>query len=686
MGGAGTIVGTWVDTIITSTDGDPTHGTVLAQVTHTGALAAGEFYNQTKTISLPPSYQTHSHLFVRTDAGDAVFENSIEADNYAEASTLFDVTPTPYADLVVSSLSAPSTADSSKSMQVSWTVTNQSPHAIATTNSTEWSDQVSLASDPAGKNIVRTLGSFDHVGALAVGDSYARSGSVLIPDGMSGTFYVVVHTSGPSEFIYTDNNIAVSGPLTITLSPAPDLKPTSIVTTTPGSTQELTSANAGDKIDVTWTIQNADTLGGQATGTWYDSIHLQEVGGTHRDYTLGVFDYATPLDAGKSYTRTELVQLPSNVEGVFQLVVHTNAGFFPIFENGRSTNNVLADPQTLTLVVPPNPDLQVFSIDNAPATADAGGTVALDFTIINQADPEARGHWTDNVYISLKDHLDGSAILLGSFDNKSALMQGEKYQTSTPPLLVPKRLGGPAYLIVATNANGAVNEFPHPPNNTFVRSIFINPEPPADLVTGTVVAPDQAHDGDKITVSYTVTNKGLEPTDQTSWLDQIWLTRDKTRPNVSKGDVLLATIPHTGVLGDDPSVIAPPTSYNVTATVTLPKHISGQFYITPWSDSFDVVHKSTLLGRGNDGQVDRGERRRGSVVRHPLLARQGLFLPVRHVRGRSSHARRGLCSQQRSAAGRWRELRKLGDLQAAQGDRRDRRPPTTVLRLCDRRF
>ena len=362
-------------------------------------MAAGEFYNQTKTISLPPSYQTHSHLFVRTDAGDAVFENSIEADNYAEASTLFDVTPTPYADLVVSSLSAPSTADSSKSMQVSWTVTNQSPHAIATTNSTEWSDQVSLASDPAGKNIVRTLGSFDHVGALAVGDSYARSGSVLIPDGMSGTFYVVVHTGGPSEFIYTDNNIAVSGPLTINLSPGPDLKPTSIVTTTPGSTQELTSANAGDKIDVTWTIQNAG--GGQATGTWYDSIHLQEVGGAHRDFIVGVYDYATPLDAGRSYTRTELVQLPTNVQGIFQLVVYTNAGFFPIFESGAgaSTNNVLPDAHTLTLIVPPNPDLQVFSIDNAPATADAGGTVSLDFTIINQADPEASGHWKDYGYI-----------------------------------------------------------------------------------------------------------------------------------------------------------------------------------------------------------------------------------------------------------------------------------------------
>ena len=51
---------------------------------------------------------------------------------------------------------------------------------------------------------------------------------------------------------------------------------------------------------------------------------------------------------------------------------------------------------------------------------------------------------------------------------------------------------------------------------------------------------------------------------------------------------------HTGVLGNDPSVLSPPTSYTETTTVTLPEHISGQFYITAWSDTFDQVLKSTL--------------------------------------------------------------------------------------------
>jgi hypothetical protein len=588
--GPGT-VSTWVDSVIASPDDDPTHGSVLAQFPHTGLLSVGSSYTQSQTFPLPPGSTTHSHLFVRTDAGDVVFENGNEANNCSEAPGFFDVVPIPYADLAVSAVTADATAGSGRPLSVTWTVSNVSPHALGSTNTGQWSDLVSLATDPAGQNVVATFDSFDHIGALAVGGSYTRTASVTLPVTLpAGTYYVVVRTSGPFEFIYTDNNTAVSAsPVTVTQTPPPDLTPTRVAAVTPGSTAEVALANAGDRIDVTWTVQNAGT--GDATGLWDDVLQLRQVGGT-AVYGLGTFDYQGPLQAGRSYTRTEQVQLPAHVQGVFQVVVQTNAGFPPIFENGATANNTFADPDALTLALPPSPDLQVFSLD-APATASAGGTVALDFTVINQGTAEARGQWTDNVYLSLKNPLDGSAILLGQFGNGSALPPGQVYQTHTPTLAVPGRLGGQAYLIVAANANGAVDEFPHGDNNTLVRPITVNPEPPADLVTGNVTAPDQAFDGSTITVSYHVSNRGDAPTNVSSWTDTIWLTRDRKRPSTTKGDVLLATIPHNGKLGNDPSVLAPPTGYDVTMNVTLPKHLAGQFFLTPWSDSFDVVLKST---------------------------------------------------------------------------------------------
>ena len=91
-----------------------------------------------------------------------------------------------------------------------------------------------------------------------------------------------------------------------------------------------------------------------------------------------------------------------------------------------------------------------------------------------------------------------------------------------------------------------------------------------------------------------MTNKGLNVTDVPNWTDTIWLAHDPKRPGTSKGDVVLATLSHNGVLGNDPSVLTPPTSYTETTTVTLPSGISGQFYITAWADTFDQVLKSTF--------------------------------------------------------------------------------------------
>src|SRR5207302_2022890 len=114
-------------------------------------------------------------------------------------------------------------------LQVTWTVTNQSPNAIGTTNISAWSDSVYLASDPAGHNFVAGLGSFDHIGALAIGGSYTHTVTTnTLPDGLSGTFYVVVKTGGPYEFIYTGNDTGVGNQVVVSVTAPPDLAPTTI--------------------------------------------------------------------------------------------------------------------------------------------------------------------------------------------------------------------------------------------------------------------------------------------------------------------------------------------------------------------------------------------------------------------------------------------------------------------------
>ena len=102
--------------------------------------------------------------------------------------------PIPYADLLVTEVSPDAVAFSGQPMEVMWRVENQ---GIGLTDRANWNDTVYLATDPAGTNRIRTLGSFRHLGQLAVGAGYDRTVSVTLPEGLEGEHYIVVRTGGP---------------------------------------------------------------------------------------------------------------------------------------------------------------------------------------------------------------------------------------------------------------------------------------------------------------------------------------------------------------------------------------------------------------------------------------------------------------------------------------------------------
>ena len=83
------------------------------------------------------------------------------------------------------------------------------------------------------------------------------------PKGSTGTFYPVIITGGPFEFIYGNNNRAVGEAVDISLTPPPDLTPTTI--TTPDAVVE------GDRIDISWTVENVGQ--GVALGSWQDYLY-----------------------------------------------------------------------------------------------------------------------------------------------------------------------------------------------------------------------------------------------------------------------------------------------------------------------------------------------------------------------------------------------------------------------------
>src|SRR5207245_2032043 len=130
----------WVDAIIASSDAIAGNGddVVLAEFTHSGAMAVGDSYSRSETIYLPAAFVGRYTLLVRADQRAVVFENGSETNN-AAAPAPFDVMPIPYADLRVTSVTAPATGESGRALPVEWTVANQ---GIGPTDRAQWSDTV----------------------------------------------------------------------------------------------------------------------------------------------------------------------------------------------------------------------------------------------------------------------------------------------------------------------------------------------------------------------------------------------------------------------------------------------------------------------------------------------------------------------------------------------------------------
>ena len=584
----------WVDRVIMSSDDILGNGDdrVLGSYQHDGALASGEFYERNERIALAAATSGRFKIFVVSDAKAEVFENGLESNNSARAANSVDVMPSPYADLQIGSVTTQGAAASGRALRVTWDVANR---GIGLTNTAEWSDQVWLSRKPDGSEIVAQLGSYSHIGQLAVNDQYSRSVEVMLPEGIAGDFYINVRTGGPFEFIYTNNNTASSIAIPVTLSKSPDLKVESI--TLPTSAQE------GALIDVSWSVINQGEAA--AGGVWTDTVLLLPESGQGSSVTLGSFTYDRGVEPGIRYARTEQVRLPVKIEGRYRVKVITNANN-QLYEHGAArNNNSLLSTDVTEVALNDRPDLRVGNLV-VPDHVTAGGSATIRFSIANQGPTATSGRWKDKVYLSLDGNLSGDDVLLGQYDNGSALSPSESYSTESGAVNIPIRFRGDAYLIVVADGNNNIDEYPSEGNNVKAARFYVDPIPFGDLVASDVVAPSQAVHGANIEVRYKVTNRGQvttrgEAANISSWTDTIWLARDKRRPGAHKGDVLLGSVTHNGNLaaGED---------YLGTANVSLPGNIySGNYFITVWSDTYDAILEDTLASQTNPddpNQVD----------------------------------------------------------------------------------
>ncbi|MBI4327963.1 MAG: VCBS repeat-containing protein, partial [Chloroflexi bacterium] len=414
--GSGSTVGSWNDLLVVSnltTGRKLLERQVAYDAAAEGSIAGGGAKVREHAFSLPDGPEGVGNIFfgVTVDAGNAEFEHNAgnTAENNNTATLQRNSTLSPYPDLLVTSLNAPTGALSGQLVEVSWALTNSGPGAVTK----PWTDTVALSLAASGEN-PQSLGSFPYTNGLASGGSLVRTQTVILPQGLRGQRYFVVTTdSGRNVFEVDEDNNARVSVLPVRLQEA-DLMVESVST--------APSALQGQAVDVTWVVKN---IGDAVAATrWSDRVHFAATpdlsGATV--LTNRAVGEASPLAPGASYNGSARVALPLNpslAAGNFVIVVSAD-GANQQPESDETNNKASA---AIAVTPPPFPDLVVSNIV-APEIGVPGDAVDLIWTVANQGTAAVAGPWSETIHLS-GDGVIGQDQLLSTLVFTNGLGVGE---------------------------------------------------------------------------------------------------------------------------------------------------------------------------------------------------------------------------------------------------------------------
>lgn len=570
----------WVDRVYVSIDSVFDSGDlVLGSFQHNGALDAQATYTTTQSVTLPVGQVGERWFFVVTDVLNNVYEHASENNNSGGDPTATNVLLTPPPDLEVDSITLPATVRAGNVLNFQYGVRNFGATATA---ESYWIDNFYLSTDQTLDARDVLIGTQGHGGVLGVDESYGGSPGFVLPNTLSGSLYLIVHTdAGDAVFEGfagsggdpNANNIAVSAaPVVVDLRPA-DLVIDSFVAPAAGE--------AGKPVAFTWTLRNAGTGATQAS-FWIDQVVASNdaILGDDDDIVLGSTSPGDVLAAGASFTQTLLVSLPFGLEGNYTLFLRTDANN-QVFEGAGESGNTAS---LAFSVRRDTPDLQVTTL-GAVAPAAFGEPLTVSWRVENKgANATNSNYWYDRVWLSRDATLSSGDIALGNVFHGNPLASGEGYDASASFVLPAGFAPGEYHVIVETDAYGYVTEgSAGDANNARAAADTVTIMPGVlapvlqpDLRVDSVVAAADAISGQSTRVTWTVRNDSADPAGNTRWYDAVYLSRDLVFDRNT--DLYLGYADHDGGL-------AAGASYTRTQGFDVPYGQSGPFYVFVVADS-----------------------------------------------------------------------------------------------------
>jgi hypothetical protein len=458
--GLGSTVSTfWYDKIYLSQDAvlNTSSDRYLGSSSHSGGLISGDTYNQSKSIIIPGDLSSDGtyYLFVITDSDNYVYEYDKENDNSNYAPVSISITPPPLpSDLQTAINNVPVSASSGQPITAQWTVCNYGPGSTLVNS---WMDAVYLSRDNVlGSDI--ELGRFGHNGSLQTSACYSQSGSVIIPNGISGPYTVFVITDSNNNISeQNENNNMASASMQLSLTDPSDLEVTLVDTPA--------TATSGQPVTINWTVANTE-LGATNSDNWYDAVYLSKdklFDGS--DYKAGYLNHTGMLTGGGSYSSNLDIQIPMGYSGTYYVFVVTDSNN-KVYEYNGEDNNADYDSTAMTINLPPPADLVVTNI-TAPSSGVPGQPANINWIVTNQGPNNADGQWWDSLYLSSDTTWDINDPKIATVVHNGTVGVGGSYNGSINAALPPV-VPGNYYVIVRTDIKNNIREGANEGNNTGV--------------------------------------------------------------------------------------------------------------------------------------------------------------------------------------------------------------------------
>jgi len=545
-------------------------------------------YSRTIQATIPHYYSGTYYIFVMTDRND--YTDEMVENNNLLSSTPVVVTLSPPPDLIVTNITVPANAGSGEQVTVSWEVYNQG--AVAPVENT-WSDRVYYSQvDTFNTAYATSVGTvFKYNGSTLLPDStYEKSLSFTLPNGISGQYYVYVHTDQANnvfEHTYDDNNISRSLiPINVDLSPYPDLIVTDI--------QLPDTIYADSSVNITWSVKNQGLI--TAAASWKDRIFISSDSLWNPGVAQGLvsIQHNSSLDTGQTYTENADVNLPSDIQGSKYIFVYTDI-YDDVYEYNYENNNVASnaafsvpdtsggEPDDGGIIIEPDPTFADIAITafTAPGTGNSGTTASMNWTVENiSSDTTVNSYWYDYVFLSTDTIKDGSDISMGYKVHNGQLIPGQQY-TTTHSFTIPNGYSGSYYLLLFVDYYGYNDDDTIPENNRTYGALEISLTPPPDLIVETFEIPENLIAGQQVQVPFTIKNDGVGITAQVPWYEKYYLSNT---PTLSGSNYYLGNYKRDTALDAG-------NFYTDTITLTIPNYLSGFYYFIVRTDATNAVYE-----------------------------------------------------------------------------------------------